>query len=334
MKFVKPLVLIAAIVAAGAGLYWYWQRQTIYPSTDDAYVEANILTITPLVSAQVAEVTVSEGQRVEAGAVLVQLDDQTLRAAVDAAQAQLDLATQSATAAISHVTAAQAELDAAQAAFTAADTAFERTEQLFARHDVSQAALDTAQATRDQAQARVGQAEAALQVARDQLGETGADNASVRVAQAALTQAQLALGHATITAPVSGWIANLSLRPGDVVSAGAPLFSLVEDGPWWVDANFQETDIHRIRPGQPVTVTVDMYPGLTLHGRIETIGAGSGAVFSLLPPQNATGNWVKVTQRFPVRVTLEPPSDPAFQLRVGSSATATVDTTGLPGDSR
>jgi membrane fusion protein (multidrug efflux system) len=205
---------------------------------------------------------------------------------------------------------------------------------LFERGDAAQARLDDAQSSRDQARARVSQAAAALAAARKQAGTPGTDNATVRAAQAALQQARIALAHATITAPVAGWVANLSLRPGDVVSPGQPLFSLVEDGPWWVDANFRETDLARIRPGQPVSVVVDMYPGLTMQGEVTVIGAGAGAVFSLLPPQNATGNWVKVTQRFPIRIALTPPDDPAMQLRVGASATATVDTSALDQGSR
>lgn len=134
--------------------------------------------------------------------------------------------------------------------------------------------------------------------------------------------------HATIIAPTRGWVANISLRPGQVVGVGQPLFSLVEDGEWWVDGNFKETDLARIRPGQPVSLTIDMYPGTKVNGSVESIGAGSGAVFSLLPAQNASGNWVKITQRFPVRIRLsDKPKDPALQLRVGASVTVTINTT-------
>ena len=331
MKRLKFALLAVALLAAAGGLAWYWHRGTIYPSTDDAYVEANILTIAPQVMARVTRVNATEGARVAAGDVLVELDDSALKATVDAARAQLDLAIQSAGATASNVAAAEASLTAARAALDDADGTLTRTRALHAKGDVAQAALDSAQTARDRAAAGVGQAEAALQAARDQSGATGADNAAVRAARASLTQAEIALGHATITAPVAGWVANISLRPGDVVAPGEALFALVEDGRWWLAANFQETDLGRLRPGQPVAVSLDMYPGHSLTGRVDTIGAGSGAVFALLPPQNATGNWVKVTQRFPVQITLDPPTDPALRLRVGASATATVDTTGLEG---
>ena len=127
-----------------------------------------------------------------------------------------------------------------------------------------------------------------------------------------------------VYATADGWIANLSLRPGSAVSANAPQFSIVESSDWWVDANFKETALSRIRPGQPVRIQIDMLPGVTLTGKVASIGRGSGDTFSLLPSENASGNWVKVTRRFPVRVTLDPTD---AQLRVGGSSKVTVDTT-------
>jgi membrane fusion protein (multidrug efflux system) len=130
-----------------------------------------------------------------------------------------------------------------------------------------------------------------------------------------------------VTAPAGGWVTNISVRPGNVVQAGTPAFAVVEDGNWWVDANFKETDLGRIKPGQPATIRLDMYPGTTFEGIVESISAGSGASFSVLPPENATGNWVKVTQRFPVRVKITSQPDPDKPLRMGASATVKVDTT-------
>ena len=330
MKKLKILILIAAIAAIGAGLWWWWEHDKVYPSTDDAYLQANILTIAPQVGGRVSRVAVSENDHVKAGDLLVQLDTSTLNAAVDAAQAQYEIARQDAGASESNVSAATANLASAKAALTDAQVSFDRTQALFRLGDVARAALDQATATRDRAQAAVGAAEAALAAAQDQAGAAGDDNAAVRAALADLGTAQIELGYSRITAPASGWVSNIALRTGSVVAADAPLFALVEDGEWWVDANFKETDLARIRPGQPVTLEIDMYPGLKLQGTVESIGAGSGAVFSLLPPQNATGNWVKVTQRFPVRIRLESkPQDAAMQLRVGASVTATVDTSSM-----
>ena len=144
-------------------------------------------------------------------------------------------------------------------------------------------------------------------------------------AQAALQTAELNLTRTTVTAPVDGWIANLSLREGTAVTAYAPLFSMVDASEWWVEANFKETDLARITEGQPAAVSVDMLPRLTLTGRVASIGRGSGSTFALLPAENASGNWVKVTQRFRLRIALES-TDPG--LRAGASASVQVDTSG------
>ena len=332
MKKLKLIVLIAAISAIGIGLWLWWQHEKIYPSTDDAYLQAHVLTIAPQVGGRISRVAVTENSHVEAGDLLVQIDPASLKAAMDMAQAQYDIARQSAGASGSDVSAAQARLVGARASLAEAEISYDRAERLLILGDVPQLALDQAKATRDEAQASVAAAEAALAAARIQAGAPGDDNASVRAALGALTEAQINLDHSRIPAPASGWIANINLRPGAVVAPNAPLFSLVEDGDRWVDANFKETDLDRIRPGQPVTLSVDMHAGTTLAGTVESIGAGSGAVLSLLPAQNATGNWVKVTQRFPVRIRLDTkPGDPALQLRVGDSVTATVDTSALDG---
>ncbi|MFZ5963038.1 HlyD family secretion protein [Thalassococcus sp. BH17M4-6] len=330
MKYLKPILLVVALAAIGGGLWIWWQHERIHPSTDDAYLKANVLTIAPQVGGAIDTVAVSENQHVKAGDLLFQIDTADLEAQVKAAQASYDAAVQQSSAAITDLSSVSGQVDSARAALTDAQDAYDRTEKLFKLGDVAQAALDQATAARDQAKAALDTAQAALAAARERAGTPGDDNAAVRAAEAQLTLAQINLARARVTAPVSGWIANLDLRPGTLVAPDMPLFSLVEDGDWWIDANFKETDLARLRPGQPVTVAVDMYPGLTLDGTVQSLGAGSGAVFSLMPPQNASGNWVKVTQRFPVRVSLgSRPDDPAMQLRVGASTTVTVDTSAL-----
>ena len=329
MKNLKTLVLVLIVGAMGVGLWWWWQHGKTYPSTDDAYLGANVVSIAPQVAGRVSEVAVEENSYVGAGDVLFQIDTNLLEAALQLAQARVDEATQAAGTAGSDVNAAAAQVSIADAALRQQQLDFDRVERLFRLKDVSQAAMDQAIASRDQAAAQKQAAEAALAAARDQLGGTGDQNAGIRIALAGLAQAQIDMDNATIRAPAAGWVANLTLRRGSYVTVGQPLFSLVEDGAWWVDGNFKETDLARIRPGQPVTLDIDMYSGTEIKGTVESIGAGSGAVFSLLPPENATGNWVKVTQRFPVRIALDETStDQALQLRVGASVTATVDTSG------
>jgi membrane fusion protein (multidrug efflux system) len=147
--------------------------------------------------------------------------------------------------------------------------------------------------------------------------------ASLNLAKAALDQTTLDQSWANISAPSSGWVTNVSLRVGDVVAANQPLFALISDGEFWVDANFKETELENIHSGQRATIHVDMYPGHSFEGVVQSISGGTGSAFSLLPPQNATGNWVKVAQRIPVRIRILNP-DPAYPLRIGSSASVRV----------
>lgn len=326
----KKLVVIGALaVAAGVGMWFWWQHSARYPSTDDAYLTANIVTVVPQIGGRVVLVDVTENQHLAAGDALFTIDDTEAQAQLAAAQAQLDIAMQGSGASQSGVAQAEAQLASARAAQSNAQLSYDRQATLFAKGDVAKAARDQAQTALDQAVAGTAAAEAALKAAQDQFGQGGRDNAAVRAAQAQLDQAKLALSYTRVTAPATGWASNISLRPGQVVGAGQSLFSLVEDDGWWVEANFKETDLDRIRPGQPAVIRIDMYPGLKLKGHVDSIGAGSGSSFSLLPAENASGNWVKVTQRFPVRVVLdEKPTDPALQLRTGASTTVTVDTVG------
>ena len=326
-KLIKPAALVVALAIAGGGLWLWWHQQAIYPSTNDAYIEANILSIAPEISGKITSVEVHENDHVDAGDVLFRIDESALQAAVDAAQAQLDMANQGVDANNANLSAAEAQLSAAKATFKNADDDFQRASKLAKAGNLSNAALEQARTAKDQAEAQMKAAESARNAARDQLGKAGANNAGVRAASAQLDQAKIALSHAVVRAPASGWIANISLRPGQVISPGQPLFSLVEDSDWWVSANFKETDLDRIKPGQKATIGIDMYPGMTINGQVESIGAGAGAVFSLLPSENATGNWVKVTRRFPVRVAIDmPPANAAQRLRVGASTLVTIDT--------
>ena len=185
----------------------------------------------------------------------------------------------------------------------------------------------------DDARAREREADAALDAAKsdlrravEQRGELGRENAQTRLALAKVDQAKLNLSDTEVRAPVDGVVAELELRPGSTVKAGVVLFALVDEQHWWVDANFKETALLRIQPGQPATVRVDMYPGKEFAGVVDSVSPASGAAFSLLPPENATGNWVKVTQRFPVKVLLKD-LRPQYPLRIGASSSVTIDTT-------
>jgi membrane fusion protein (multidrug efflux system) len=326
-KFKTVLLLLVSVLVV-VGLAWWWQHEARYPSTDDAFLQSNIISVTPQISGSVVDVMVINNQRVNKGDVLFRVDDVSLKQALAAANAQLTQARENAASAGDTVTSAETTVAQTHAALTDAEVEFTRNEKLFEAGDVSGSAIDLVRSQRDEASAQFNAANANLASAKSQAGKSTHENPGVLAAMAAVNQAEINLSYATVTAPTDGWIANLTLRPGQAITEFLPLFSLVEDGDWWIDANFKETDLQNIRPGQEAYVSVDMYPGTDLKGSVVSIGPGSGAVFSLLPPQNATGNWVKITQRFTVRVKIDKsPADLARQLRVGASVTVVVDTT-------
>lgn len=320
MKSVRMMLVLAIVVGGAVAMWLWWQHAEKYPSTDDAYVGANIISIAPQVSGLVEQVKVKEGQHVKAGEVLFALNAAPFRNAKVQAEASLAVLNNGEEPARQQVAAAAAAVTSARAALNAAKAQFDRDTALLARGSASTATVQNSRAAMAQAQAGVDQAQAGLVAAQAQFNDRQNQIAS---AQAQLATADLNLSYATVTAPADGIIANLDLRQGAAVAAYQPLFALVETADWWVDANFKETDLPRIRPGQPATIAVDMLPGTSMTGTVATISPGSGATFALLPAQNASGNWVKVTQRFAVRIRLD---TPAPDLRVGGSAMVTVDT--------
>ncbi|NOD30390.1 HlyD family secretion protein [Ruegeria atlantica] len=322
MKPLKIAAVALILAAITVGLVLFWRHEERYPSTQDAYLGANIIYVAAQVTGQVADVHVIENQPVKNGDLLFTIDDTQFKASVDAAKANLDSAIQQAKSYSTQIAAAEASVDSAQSAYDTALKSFERAKALFASGDVAQASLDQTASDFAQASARLTTSQSSLLALKSGLLAKQDDILSAR---AQLEIAETNLAWTKIHAAADGWIANLTLRPGSSVSANAPQFSIVESSDWWVDANFKETALTRIRPGQPVTIRVDMLPGTTLTGKVASIGRGSGDTFSLLPSENASGNWVKVTRRFPVRIELDPTDAP---LRVGGSSKVVVDTTG------
>ena len=328
MRRLRLILLLLLCLGIGLGMRHYWLYRQQHPTTEDAYVQAHLVHVAARVSGPVVAVHVSENDYVEAGDLLFEIDPSTYAAVVDAAQASYDMARQDTGASDARVAVARATLDERRIALARAQRHLERATTLSASKLIAEADFDNARATFDEAQAGVDSARADLRRAESELGQSGADNARVRSASAALTTARLDLEFTQVRAAAAGWIANCDLRAGAMVIAERPQFSIVENAAWWVEANFKETDLNGMRPGQSARIRLDMYPGLELSGRVESLGAGSGAVFSLLPPENATGNWVKITQRFPVRIRIDPRVDERREempLRVGASATVTVD---------
>jgi len=313
---------------SGVGLVQFLSYRDAHPSTEDAYVQAHIVNIASRVSGPVIKVHVSENEYVNRGDPLFDIDPSVFRTIVQAASANYALAMQTTGASDAEVEVAKSILEEREVSLARAKRALERASSLADVKLISEAEFDDATATYAESQASVASARADLRRAESELGVKGADNARLREAAAERTTAELDLSFTSVVAPVSGWVTNISMREGAMVIARRPQFSVVEDSEWWIEANFKETDLKSMRPGQSATIEVDMYPDLRLFGTVESLGAGSGAVFSLLPPENATGNWVKVTQRFPVRISLGRRQDDPEKikpLRVGASATVKVD---------
>lgn len=326
-KLNKPKMLLWAVIALVLliAVLVYSYRAKYYPSTDNAYVGAYVVQIAPQVTGPALKIYVQNFSTVKKNQLLLEIDPVSFVAEYQDAEAKLDLARQ-------NVQALQSTIEAAEALVTLRDSELKlalqnssRIIQLVKRKQLSLAEGD--KSTRDVSVARAALAEATNQwmKAKAQLGQKGTQNAQIREAEAKLTQARLNLGYTKIAAPVNGYIVGLTARTGAVLQRGVTYFSLVDESQWWVDANFKETDLKRVKEGQPVEIEVDIYPGHHFQGVVQSISRGSGAAFSLFPAENATGNWVKVTQRFPVRIYITDP-DPRYPLRIGASSTVTVDT--------
>jgi len=324
MTMSRWLLLVVALATAAAGLYGYWQHTERYPSTSDAYVTAHVVRLEPQVGGRITDVPVKDHQHVAQGRLLLQIDARPYRIAVQKAEAELALAQQQKLAADAGAIAASAMIDQRQAQLDDAKRTYARDTRMLAHKAVSEAQTQTDHDKLREAEAGLKADRAALRRAVREQGESAA---RIRVAQAALARARLNLTYTRISAPAPGTLGEIAVHPGDIVQAGQQLLPLVEDRVFWVNANYKETDLRRIKPGQPAAIHIDMYPGRTFHGVVESVSPASGVAFSLLPPENATGNWVKVTQRFPVRVRISADADGLPPLRVGASSSVTIDTT-------
>jgi membrane fusion protein (multidrug efflux system) len=318
------LPAVAVIVGA-----CFWFTTGRYVSTDDAYVGQDMVTISSDISGRITSVNVAENQRVNAGDVLFTFDDVPYKLALQNAQANVTSAvTQVRQLKAAHVQA-QADLHDAIANLTLQQKAFDRISSLAPTGAASQSQLDTATYNLKAAKQRLATAQSnsdkTLAALQDDPDIASEDHALVQAALAKLGQAQVDMSHTIVVAPSSGTIAQTGkLQVGQYLQPATAVMSLVKNGDTWVDANFKETDLTYMRVGQPATVEIDAYPGQQFKATVASFGAGTGAQFSLLPAQNATGNWVKVVQRVPVRLHLQLPQ--GLILQTGLSVSAEVDT--------
>jgi membrane fusion protein (multidrug efflux system) len=322
----RILALAAVIIAGAAGIWGYEVYSAYYPSTEDAYVSADVVRVAPRVSGRIDALNVSNHQPVARGDVLFTIDPAPYRFALQQAKAQLALAKRQVAQAQAAVASAEAEVHNREVLLENARSRLARARRLSKKEYISDQTVTDAEADFKSAKANLQVAKAQWEEARRQLGEPGEKNDRVVEARARLDQAKWDLENTRVAAACSGRVSELNLQPGNVVTADRDTFVLVCSNHYWVDANFKETQLEHIRPGQPVDIKVDMYPDHAFKGVVKNVSPATGSVFSLLPPQNANGNWVKVIQRVPVRIELKDP-DPAFPLLVGTSTSVTIDTT-------
>jgi membrane fusion protein (multidrug efflux system) len=340
----KPLMILTGVVIIGAIIgFCSWFLARGYETTDDAFIDGHIIQVSPRISAEVVAVHFQDNQEVRKGDLLVELDPRDYQVAVEKAQAQLAQAQAQVRQAEAQeaqsnaqLTQAQAQLGQQSAQFAIASINFNRDASLYqqdlraiAKQDVdtTKASLAAAQATVDAARANVEAARAAAQAAESEIGSA---QAAVSVAQAAVDNALLDLSYTRITAAEPGRITRKTVEPGDYVTAGQTLFSIVQHDVW-VTANFKETQLTRMRRGQPVRVRVDAFPDRDLKAHIDSFQLGSGSRFSLLPAENATGNYVKVVQRIPAKIVFDEPLDGLTHLAPGMSVEPRVNVA-APGD--
>jgi membrane fusion protein (multidrug efflux system) len=324
LKLLVSLLIVLILIALSV---WYWHDSHYYPSTDDAYVNANVINISTQVTGRVNHMNITNNQFVKKGELLFTLDPAPFEYNVRQARAQVALALQQAEADADAVNVAKATLAERHAELKNAEVTYDRYAPLIDSGTEPDTKGDDITSQLLTARAEVNVAKSQLQQAISQLGADGADNANVKLAQAELDSAEYQLANTVIYAPADGTITNCSLRAGSVVTANTALFALIEQANSWIDANFKETELTHLRVGLPATMTIDMYPDHTFTGKIESISRGSGAAFSLLPPENASGNWIKISQRFPVKIVFSNIGNDT-PLRVGASATVRIDTTG------
>ncbi|AJY71639.1 HlyD family secretion protein [Geobacter sulfurreducens] len=327
------VLLILLVVGTVIGLRWLVHGMT-YISTDNAFVESHIHAVSSRVPGTVAAVYVTDNQAVKKGDLLAELDPSDYRTRVSEATAALAMARNETSGDYAQVEAARAAVDHARARLAQADLDLTRGTALLAKEVIPREQFDRLETAKRVAAAQVREAEEQMRKAQAEIGLSGSGSREARVAlrDAQLATASLNLSYTKILAPADGYVTRKSVEPGNTVQAGQPLMAVVDLDDVWITANYKESQLTHMKPGQKVTFTVDAYPGRTFSGRIDSIMAGTGAAFSLLPPENATGNYVKVVQRVPVKIAVDRASDPGHLLRVGMSVVPSVDVERSLGD--
>ncbi len=320
----KIVFAVLASLALTAGLLFglrYLRYALSHEETDDAQVQGHISPVLPRVSGYVARVLVDDNQRVAAGQPLVEIDPADLDLRIASAEAALQNAESVLANARAAAAAAAANVETARVLRDKAADDLVRDKKLFAGGALTDRQLTDSQAAADQTAAQFAAQVKQAAAAQTQVGVAGTLTGQRR---ADLDLAKLQRSYATVTAPIAGVVSSKNVEPGQFVQAGQTLLAIADDSDVWIVANFKETQLTHLRVGQPVEFTADSYPDVVFHGRVDSIAGATGARFALLPPDNATGNFVKVTQRVPVKIVLTGPPDPQHPLRPGMSVEPSV----------
>jgi len=322
MTLSKKIFIGVALLLILLSGFAYAHFASFTRSTENAYINASVLNVASLVAGRVTSVHIKGNQYVRQGDALFDIDPAPFNIVLARAQANLALARESARQDNAEISVAQAQISLIQSDLANARANDARNKELLKQKFLTQQALDDTHAHVQALQASLEQARAKLTKALSAPTKTE-ERGDVLKAQADIAQAQLDLEHTHVTAAQDGQISNLSLSNGSLVGVGMPLFALIVQDSFHIDANFKETDLVGIHPGQMVDIQIDMYPDQVFNGTVESLSGGTGTAFSLLPAQNATGNWVKIAQRIPVRIKLAP-TDAEHPLRIGATATVSV----------
>lgn len=325
MEFFKThkrsvLIALAVIVLCGGIAFFYYSE--LSRSTENAYINADVVNVAAQVSGLVTAVYIKDNQHVHKGDPLFDIDPAPFVIALTRARADLALARQTERQDGAEISIARAQVAQAESDLANAHTIYARDRKLVAQHFLSQQSLDDAHTRQLSLQAALEEARAKLAKARSSPQEPD-KRGDILKAQAAIEQARLDLKHTHVTAAQDGKLSNVTLAAGSLVVVGEPQFALIIDNSFHIDANFKETELAGIHPGQNADIEIDMYPGRHFKGTVQSLSGATGTAFSLLPPQNATGNWVKIAQRVPVRIKIAQ-TDAAYPLRIGATATVSV----------
>lgn len=340
-RVVLPVLLVAALGAGAWYGYNWWTVGRFMVSTEDAYIQGDISAISPKVSGYIEEIPVHANQSVKAGDPIFILEDGDYRIALDETNAKLETQKQTLLRIDAQTLAAKASLKqaeagklSAEAVLTNAKAAMERTRQLHSTRIASNSDLDNATSALDQAQANVASADATIAAATANIGVLEAQykeaESTTRSLELARDKAERDLSFTVLKAPFDGVIGNLSGKTGDLVNAGQRIAALVPVKELYIEANFKETQLAKIHGGEKAHITIDALQDQTFEGTVTSIAPASGAVFSLLPPENATGNFTKIVQRVPVRITIPAEAIASGKLRAGLSVVVDIDTRTSP----